>query len=132
ELAAVTSGGNTMTYKIDGDSYESTIERYAPIAPSLCKAPSEIHTALVFDATNCAAIEATRKQLSTNFDEASLPLLLHMMRLLNRSPQLSILGNDYFVQELATRALILGSRSKHIGDVVVEYLRDSLFSREDS
>ena len=132
ELAAVTSGGTSMKYTIEGDSFESTIERYAPVAPSLCKASSEIRTALFFDASECAAIEATRKQLSTNFDEASLPLLLHMMRLLNRSPQLSILGNDYFVQELATRALILGSRSKHIGDVVVEYLRDSLFSREDS
>jgi hypothetical protein len=130
ELTAVTSGGNTLKHIIDGDSYESTIERYAPIAPSLCKAPSEVRSGLAFDASECAAIEATRKQLSTSFDEASLPLLLHMMRLLHHSPQISILNNDYLTQELAVLALMRGARSKYIGDLVVKYLRDIPFDTE--
>lgn len=130
ELTAVTSGGNTLSYKIDGDSFESTIERYDPIAPSLCKAPSEIRIAFAFDATECAEIETTRKQLSTSFDQASLPLLLHMMRLLNRSPQISILDNDYLTQELAVRALMRGAGSKYIGDVVVDYLGDTPYDTE--
>lgn len=122
ELTAVTSGSNTLTYKIEGDSYDSTIERYAPIAPSLCKASSEIRSALAFDATECTGIEATRKQLSTSFDEASLPLLLHMMRLLDRSPQLAIIGNDHLISELAVRAFVLGSRSAFVVKLVMGYL----------
>ena len=78
--------------------------------------------ALSFDISGCAAIETTRNELATDFNQASLPVLLHMMRLLNRSPQLSVIDNDYLVDELALRALILGSQSTKVVDLVLDYL----------
>lgn len=131
DLAAVVSGANTLKYAIEGDTYESTIERYSPIAPSLCKASPDIISALSFDKSQCAAIEATRKELATEFSEVPLPLLLHMMRLLNRSPQLAIFGRDYLLQELAVRAFILGSRSPFVIKTIVEYMDDYVLSADE-
>lgn len=122
ELAGVTSGSMVHSVTIEGDTFESIAKRYAPIAPSLCKAPSEVVEALMFDSTGCSAIEDARRTLSLGFDEADLATLLHMMRILNRSPQLPLMQNDALLQELSVRALILGSRSEAVSRRVVDYL----------
>lgn len=122
DLVAVTSGGNSMKRTFRGDTFESMIERYSPIAPSLCLAPREIHAALSFDASECAGIIAARSALSTSFNDAPLSLVLHIIRLLKESPQISVMENEWIIEELAVKAFVLGSRSTTITQIIVDYL----------
>ncbi|MFA5683625.1 MAG: trypsin-like serine protease [Lysobacteraceae bacterium] len=131
ELVAVVSGGSSIQENFKGDTYETSIERYSPVAPSLCKAPLEIQASVSFDATECAGIEHARKLLSEELGEADLPLLLHMMRMLNDSPQLLISGNPHLEQELALRAMMLGARSDSVIVLVESYLDRRMGERND-